>query len=267
MSNWITNCLTLHGDTDVIAEIVNSHFQIEPHTDPDRLPDMCVFRGLIDDPDKFDFGFQTAMGTTAENANGWPATPWDGAITNPFFIFWLSKWGQMLEVPELLLAQYPNIKLEYGWYDLTNEEGQRCESENGTLFVKKEWGMVNKSVSGSKLMWEDGRVFVPPEVECTWRHNDDGTLCRSEQYSGFWIYQDDLKYTHPDNIGENVEAHLTKDSFHDESKWDVWLHTPHKYKTANANLPPSDPESKDIAELLAKLNSPIRKQTETPSSE
>jgi hypothetical protein len=260
MANWAYNYLTMTGDVDIIVTIVKSHFQTDPRTNPGYLPDICVFRGLLDDPDNhdtFDFGFQLQMGSTKEESSTLdPTIRWDGVITSPFSIFWVSKWGASGDVPNRLLSLYPSVELEYSWIDYDSGHrdgiGQKLKSENGHLIVISDTN-IDYCVSASKLIWENGRVFVPPSVECTWSRNHDRTPCRPEQFSGFWIHQDDLKYTHPDEIGEHVEAHLTRNGSPDDSRWDVSLYTPCQYRTASESLPQSDPESEAPEDILSFL--------------
>jgi hypothetical protein len=121
--------------------------------------------------------------------------------------------------------------------------------------------MVKESAHASELTWEDGRVFVPPEVECKWHRNDDGTPTRPDQHSGFWIYQDDLKYAHPAEIDEDTVAYLSKNSFYDDSEWEVRPYTPRECKTANENLQPSDPESEELKEIPKDILGMLRERT------
>ena len=266
MANWAYNYLTMTGDVDVIVTIVRSHFQTEPRTNPDFLPDICVFRGLVNDPDgdNFGFGFQLQMGSTKEESCTLdPTIQWDGVITSPFSIFWVSKWGSQNNISWALLKLYPDIELEFSWLDYESGhhdgEGQTCKSQNGHMTVVEERN-IDYCAPASQLTWEDGRVFVPPEVECQWHCNEDGTPSRPEGHSGLWIYQDDLKYIHPDGIGEHVEAHLLRNGPVDETKWDVSLYAPYQYRTASENLPQCDPESKVPEDILSFLRDGIAKR-------
>jgi hypothetical protein len=258
MSNWVLNFLTMHGDVDIISRIVETHFKIEPLDENlVRQEAICHFPGLIDDPDDYNIGYGITMGTTTEDGSRRPHAPWDGTIASPFYVFWYSRCGASGHVPLTLLSLYPSVELDYTWVDYDSGHpdgiGQRCKSENGLLMIVGEMRMVIESVSASELMWEDGRVFVPSPVECKWHKNDDGTPCRPDQYCGFWIYQEDLRYIHPDDIGEGFTAYLEKDSFYDESKWSVSLFERSGHGIVGENILASDQGAEEPGGILSKL--------------
>jgi hypothetical protein len=71
------------------------------------------------------------------------------------------------------------------------------------------------------LRWENGRVFIPPKIECKMYRNKDGTALMADECSGFWIYDSKLKPANVTALMDNREGIWEASVWEEEDGWHV----------------------------------------------